>query len=162
MTSYLVKWEIDIDAETPEEAVLEAIKIQRDRGSQALAFDVVNEADDESKFIDLSSFDLICVQISNEIKGRVMSSQSTYYVDCHDSLGSIADGLDSLKVSVLDHFKEEDADSCALFEVPLYEAVEACITGDPIDGITVVRIGSDFYDYHLKGRYVQLADIERE
>ena len=39
-TSYKVKWEIDINASSPEEAAWEALKIQRDRQSEATAFDV--------------------------------------------------------------------------------------------------------------------------
>jgi hypothetical protein len=37
---YLVKWEIDITASSPEEAAWEALKTQRDRESEATAFDV--------------------------------------------------------------------------------------------------------------------------
>jgi len=43
MTSYLVRWEIDIDADNPEEAAEEALKIQRDTESWALVFDVKNQ-----------------------------------------------------------------------------------------------------------------------
>jgi len=37
---YRVKWEIDIDADSPRQAALEALKIQRDRNSMATVFEV--------------------------------------------------------------------------------------------------------------------------
>lgn len=37
---YLVRWSIDLDAETPEEAAAEALRIQRDTGSTATFFEV--------------------------------------------------------------------------------------------------------------------------
>lgn len=40
MESYLLKWEINIEAETPQEAVKEALEIQRDPDSTALVFEV--------------------------------------------------------------------------------------------------------------------------
>ena len=40
MTAYLVKWEIDIDAESSEEAAQEALRIQRDPRSVATVFQV--------------------------------------------------------------------------------------------------------------------------
>lgn len=40
MTRFNVMWEIDIDADTPREAALKALSIQRDRSSQATVFDV--------------------------------------------------------------------------------------------------------------------------
>ena len=40
---YLVKWEIDIEADSPEEAAVIALDIQRDRLSNALCFTVTNK-----------------------------------------------------------------------------------------------------------------------
>ena len=40
MTSYLVKWEIDIEADSPIKAAKEARLIQQDPFSEALVFDV--------------------------------------------------------------------------------------------------------------------------
>lgn len=44
MTTYSIKWEIEIDAETPEEAARKALEIQRDPQSiYAMVFDVCDE-----------------------------------------------------------------------------------------------------------------------
>ena len=44
MTTYGIKWEIEIDAETPEEAARKALEIQRDPQSiYAMVFDVCDE-----------------------------------------------------------------------------------------------------------------------
>ena len=40
MATFCVTWTIDIDAETPEEAAREALKVQRDPQSTATFFDV--------------------------------------------------------------------------------------------------------------------------
>ena len=42
MTSFLVKWEIDVEAETPQEAAQKALEIQRDLGSFATVFEVAH------------------------------------------------------------------------------------------------------------------------
>ena len=42
MKTYLVTWTIDVDAESPWKAALEAKRIQRDRNSIANVFDVEN------------------------------------------------------------------------------------------------------------------------
>ena len=39
---YLVKWEIDIEADSAQEAAQKALEIQRDSGSEAVVFDVCN------------------------------------------------------------------------------------------------------------------------
>ncbi len=44
MNHYLVKWEIDIDAETPEEAAKKALEIHRDPESCATVFEVYDVA----------------------------------------------------------------------------------------------------------------------
>ena len=41
MPLYRVRWEIDLDADTAEEAAHEAYKIQKDGSSEATVFDVV-------------------------------------------------------------------------------------------------------------------------
>lgn len=41
-TSYRVRWEIDIDAETPREAAEEALAIQRDHACMATVFDIID------------------------------------------------------------------------------------------------------------------------
>ena len=43
MANYRVKWEIDIEADSPEEAAKEALKIQRDPDSVATIFDVIDD-----------------------------------------------------------------------------------------------------------------------
>lgn len=40
MTSYLVRWDIDIEADTPQEAAKKALEIQRDPQSIATCFTV--------------------------------------------------------------------------------------------------------------------------
>ena len=40
MTHYKVRWEIDIEVESPEAAALQAREIQLDAGSRATVFDV--------------------------------------------------------------------------------------------------------------------------
>jgi hypothetical protein len=42
--SYRVRWEIDIDADTPQEAAQKALAIQRDPQSIANVFDVFDES----------------------------------------------------------------------------------------------------------------------
>lgn len=51
--SYKVKWEIDIEAQSPEEASWLALQIQRDRNSEAVAFDVETQSTGEETFVDL-------------------------------------------------------------------------------------------------------------
>lgn len=43
MQTYIVQWEIEIKADTPEEAACRALEIQCDVHSLASVFDVVNE-----------------------------------------------------------------------------------------------------------------------
>lgn len=43
MKTYLVTWEIDIDADSPEAAAREALRIQRDAASSATVFRVWGE-----------------------------------------------------------------------------------------------------------------------
>jgi hypothetical protein len=43
MTLFRVIWEIDIDAETPEDAAKQALGIQRDRDSNGTIFDCIDE-----------------------------------------------------------------------------------------------------------------------
>ena len=45
MTEFRVMWEIDIDADTPEEAARKALAIQRDPTSSAVVFNVVSSLD---------------------------------------------------------------------------------------------------------------------
>ena len=40
MPEYRVKWEIDVEAETPQDAAREALQIQRDTESVATVFEV--------------------------------------------------------------------------------------------------------------------------
>lgn len=42
MKSYRVRWEIDIEADSPEEAAQEALAIQRDEDSIATVFNVID------------------------------------------------------------------------------------------------------------------------
>lgn len=43
MPEYLVQWEIELSAESPEDAAAKALEIQRDPDSTATVFDVTNE-----------------------------------------------------------------------------------------------------------------------
>lgn len=61
MSEYCVNWRIEIDAETPREAVIQALEIMRDTNSTALIFQVrprcecgIYHADDET-VVDLLS-----------------------------------------------------------------------------------------------------------
>lgn len=47
MTNYLVRWEIDIEADSPVEAAREALRIQRDVGSEATVFEVASTRNPE-------------------------------------------------------------------------------------------------------------------
>lgn len=58
MPEYLVIWEIDIEADTPRDAALEALEIQRNIGSEATVFKVKEKGtfgkhDGEEVIIDL-------------------------------------------------------------------------------------------------------------
>lgn len=52
MNHYYVSWGIDLEAETPEEAAKEALKIQRDPESTASCFEVYDENGEKTQ-IDL-------------------------------------------------------------------------------------------------------------
>lgn len=54
MPEYLVQWEINISAESPEAAAAKALEIQRDPNSIATVFDVTDE-DGRTARIDLES-----------------------------------------------------------------------------------------------------------
>lgn len=45
-TTYRVTWQIDIDADSPEEAAARALIVQRDAESTALVFEVSIDGDD--------------------------------------------------------------------------------------------------------------------
>ena len=47
MTQFKVRWEIDIEADTPEEAAMHALFIQRDRESTATHFTVIPEVGED-------------------------------------------------------------------------------------------------------------------
>jgi hypothetical protein len=49
---YQVQWGIDVDADSPEEAALEALRTQRDPQSIALVFHTIDESGD-GKTVDL-------------------------------------------------------------------------------------------------------------
>lgn len=53
MTTYNVLWEIEVDADSPKEAAIEALKIQQDTFSEAVAYTVVNTKNGTIKEIDL-------------------------------------------------------------------------------------------------------------
>ena len=50
---YRVVWEIEITAQNPEQAAKEAVRIQRDPHSEALAFYVEGNGWTDSTFVDL-------------------------------------------------------------------------------------------------------------
>ena len=53
MPEYRIQWEIEIDADSPEEAAREALKIHSDPESIATVFKVIGE-NDEKHIVDLS------------------------------------------------------------------------------------------------------------
>jgi len=54
MPEYMVQWEIELSAKSPEDAAAKALKIQRDPDSTATVFDVTGE-DDRTIRVDLES-----------------------------------------------------------------------------------------------------------
>ena len=50
---YLVKWVIDLEADTPEEAARAALAIQRDPASTATVFEIFNDCGDLLHRVDL-------------------------------------------------------------------------------------------------------------
>lgn len=54
MNRYLVKWVIDLEADTPEAAAREALRIQRDPDSVATVFEI---HDDEGNYVQLVDLD---------------------------------------------------------------------------------------------------------
>ena len=53
MTWYLVKWEVDLWADSPEEAARQAREVQLDKGSTATCFNIVDNSKNKQFFIDL-------------------------------------------------------------------------------------------------------------
>jgi len=60
MKEYFVKWEIDIEADTPEKAALEAQDIQRDPGSRA-TFSVQNTLSKETFIVEVAENQAVTV-----------------------------------------------------------------------------------------------------
>ena len=56
MAFYHVSWEIELDAECPEEAARQALSIQRDCGSLATVFTVTSEGG-ECERVDITALD---------------------------------------------------------------------------------------------------------
>ncbi|RPH88513.1 MAG: hypothetical protein EHM66_00460 [Deltaproteobacteria bacterium] len=54
MPLYKVTWEIDIDAETPKAAAIDALRIQRDSSSSATVFTVYSQKGTTTHTIDLN------------------------------------------------------------------------------------------------------------
>ena len=54
---YQVRWEIDIEADTPQEAAEEALHIQRDADSIATVFDVTDAETGETTNVDVNPGD---------------------------------------------------------------------------------------------------------
>jgi len=52
MATYRVIWEVQVDATSPREAAHQALEMQRDPESIALAFTVYDEDDDENSDFD--------------------------------------------------------------------------------------------------------------
>ncbi len=75
--SYLVKWEIDVTASSPEEAAKQALEIQRDINSEALNFDV--EDGNNNYNIDL-------LQIAIEENDRLHKASEFLSIDESDDL----------------------------------------------------------------------------
>ena len=62
MPEYRVKWEIDVDAKTPQKTAAEALKIMRDPYSIATVFDVI-DYDIFHRILKKTRVDLLCQQI---------------------------------------------------------------------------------------------------
>ena len=57
MESYLITWEIDVDADSPLEAVKQAREIQLEKGGQAVVFTAtLNRRPSEKTTIDLLNY----------------------------------------------------------------------------------------------------------
>jgi hypothetical protein len=54
MPKYRVVWVIDCETDTPEQAAVVALTVQKEKGSTALYFDVVDLATNEHTVVDLS------------------------------------------------------------------------------------------------------------
>ncbi len=50
MPTYLVRWEIDIEADNPVEAAAQALITQRDSGSCAVVFDILDPKDEAQQW----------------------------------------------------------------------------------------------------------------
>lgn len=93
--SYLVKWEIDIEASSPEEAANLALEIQRDKTSEALAFTVKEQASGEETDVDL--LDSILTKYSKiEYIKKVISEWGSFTTaeveaDCSPAINVIGD-----------------------------------------------------------------------
>lgn len=59
MARYLVTWQIDIEADTPEEAAVRALIVQRDPESTATYFKVDDPENCETITVDLSDDDTL-------------------------------------------------------------------------------------------------------
>jgi hypothetical protein len=57
MTSYLVQWEIDIDAYDEVDAAMDALLIMQDRFSEARYFKVIEQATGKMTDVDLADED---------------------------------------------------------------------------------------------------------
>lgn len=53
MATYRIKWEIEVNADSPEQAASEALNIQKDPNSEALFFEVTHLATGEETQIDV-------------------------------------------------------------------------------------------------------------
>ena len=69
MKSYRVKWEIEVDADSPEEAAQNALEIQRDEDSTAVAFFVTEEPifGHKTKTILIDFFDGTTEDVTDEV-----------------------------------------------------------------------------------------------
>jgi len=57
MRSYLITWQIDIEADSPEEAAAQALIAQRDSEATCTCFEVKDKEDGQETFVDLSRID---------------------------------------------------------------------------------------------------------
>ena len=63
MKSYRVRWEINVDARSAKEAAREALRIQRDPGSEAIFFDVACQL----KTIQYKNWDWVSVDLLTDL-----------------------------------------------------------------------------------------------
>lgn len=66
MPEYRVKWDIDVTADTPQEAAKIAQDIMQDKGSSATVFDVIDMVTEVEVMLDVADYD-VCSLCGKEV-----------------------------------------------------------------------------------------------